>query len=77
MPFVLRLFFLQVHQTKIPATVIAATDPNTAPTTIPMAPTIRNKLQGVKRNSTEVYFYTEKKMLTAVKHENKAEKRHT
>ena len=34
-PFVLRLFFLQVHQTNIPATARAATDPNTAPTTIP------------------------------------------
>ena len=38
--FLLCLFFLQVHQTNTPATASAATDPNTAPTTIPMAPTI-------------------------------------
>ena len=43
-PFVLRLFFLQVHQTNIPATASAATDPNKAPTIIPMVPTKRNKL---------------------------------
>ena len=43
--FVLRLFFLQVHQTNIPATASAATDPNTAPTTIPMVPTMHDKLQ--------------------------------
>ena len=34
-PFVLGPFFLQVHQTNIPATASAATDPNTAPTGIP------------------------------------------
>ena len=44
-PFVLRLFFLQVHQTNIPATVSAATDPNIAPTIIPMLPTKRDKLE--------------------------------
>ena len=38
--FLLCLFFLQVHQTNTPATASAATDPNTALTTIPMAPTI-------------------------------------
>ena len=38
--FLLCLLLLQVHQTNIPATASAATDPNTAPTTIPMAPTI-------------------------------------
>ena len=35
-PLVLHLYFLQVHQTNIPAIASAATDPNTAPTTIPM-----------------------------------------
>ena len=45
MPFVLGLFFLQVHQTNIPATASAATDPNTAPTTIPMVPTMSDKRQ--------------------------------
>ena len=45
MPFVLRLFFLQVHQTNIPATASAATDPNTAPTMIIMVPTMHDKLQ--------------------------------
>ena len=44
-PFVLRLFFLQVHQTNIPATASAATDPNTAPRTIPRVRTIGDKLQ--------------------------------
>ena len=44
-PFVLRLFFLQVHQTNIPATASAATDPNTAPTIIPMLPTKRDNLE--------------------------------
>ena len=44
-PFVLRLFFLQVHQTNIPATASTATDPNTAPTTIPMVHTMPDKLQ--------------------------------
>ena len=44
LPFVLRLFFLQVHQTNIPATASAATDPSTAPTTIPLVPTVQNKL---------------------------------
>ena len=50
LPFVLRLFFLQVHQTNIPATARAATDPNTAPTTIPMIPTMRDKLQIIFSN---------------------------
>ena len=44
-PLVLRLYFLQVHQTNIPATASAATDPNTAPTTIPMVITKLDKLQ--------------------------------
>ena len=44
-PFLLHLFFLQVHQTNIPATASAATDPNAAPTTIPMVHKIRDKLQ--------------------------------
>ena len=44
-PLVLRLYFLQVHQTNIPTTASAATDPNTTPTTIPMVPTMRDKLQ--------------------------------
>ena len=44
-PFVLRLFFLQVHQTNIPAKASAATDPITAPTIIPMVPTKRDKLE--------------------------------
>ena len=43
-PLVLRLYFLQVHQTNIPATASAATDPNTAPTTIPMVITKLDKL---------------------------------
>ena len=38
-PFVLRLFFLQVHKTNIPATARAAIDPNTAPIIIPMVST--------------------------------------
>ena len=50
-PFVLRLFFLQVHQTNIPATTSAATDPNTAPTTTPMVPTMCNKLQIIFPNN--------------------------
>ena len=41
----LRLFFLQVHQTNIPATASAATDPNTAPKMIAMVPTMHDKLQ--------------------------------
>ena len=41
----LRLYFRQVHHTNIPTTASAATDPNTAPTTIPMARTMRDKLQ--------------------------------
>ena len=45
LPFVLRLFFLQVHQTNIPATASAPTDPNTAPRTIPMVPAMHDKLQ--------------------------------
>ena len=48
--FVLRLFFLQVHQTNIPATASAATDPNTAPTIIPMAITKCDKLQIIFSN---------------------------
>ena len=44
-PFLLHLIFLQVHQTNIPATASATTDPNTAPRTIPMVPTMRDKLQ--------------------------------
>ena len=44
-PFLLCLFFLQVHQTNIPATASAATYPNTASTTIPMVPTMHDKLQ--------------------------------
>ena len=44
LPFVLRLFFLQVHQTNIPATTSAATDPNTAPTVILTVSTKREKL---------------------------------
>ena len=47
MPFVLGLFFLQVHQTNIPATASAATDPNTAPTTIPMVPKMHHKRQKI------------------------------
>ena len=43
-PFLLHLFFLQVHQTNIPAMASAANDPNTAPTTIPMARTMCDKL---------------------------------
>ena len=50
-PLVLRFFFLQVHQTNIPATASVATDPNTAPTTIPMVPTMRDKLQ--------IFFYND------------------
>ena len=42
--FLLCLFFLQVHQNNIPATASATTDPNTAPTTVPMAPTMCDKL---------------------------------
>ena len=49
-PLVLPLYFLQVHQTNIPATVSAATDPNTAPTTIPMVITKRDKLQVIFPN---------------------------
>ena len=45
MPFVLRLFFLQVHQPNIPVIASAATDPNTAPTIMPMVPTKRDKLE--------------------------------
>ena len=45
LPFVLRLFFLQVHQTNIPATASAATGPNTTPTIINTAPTKRDKLE--------------------------------
>ena len=45
LPFVLCLFFLQVHQTNIPATASAASDPNTPPTTIPMVPAMHDKLQ--------------------------------
>ena len=45
LPFVLRLFFLQVHQTNVPATASAASDPNTAPTTIPMVTAMHDKLQ--------------------------------
>ena len=41
----LRLFFMQVHQTNIPATASAATDPNTAPKMIAMVPTMHDKLQ--------------------------------
>ena len=44
------LFFLQVHQTNIPATASAATDPNTAPTIIPMAITKCDKLQIIFSN---------------------------
>ena len=44
-PFVFRLFFLQVHQTNIPATASAVTDPNTAPTIIHTVPTKRDKLE--------------------------------
>ena len=44
-PFVLHLFFLKVHQTNTPATAGVATDPNTAPTMIPMVPTKRDKLE--------------------------------
>ena len=44
-PFVLRLFFRQIHQTNIPAKASAATDPNTAPTMIAIAPIKRDKLQ--------------------------------
>ena len=47
MAFVLCLFFLQVPHTNIPATTSAATDPNTAPTTIPMVPTMRDKRQKI------------------------------
>ena len=45
LPFALRLFSLQVHQTNIPAATSAATDPNTAPTIIHTVPTKRDKLQ--------------------------------
>ena len=44
-PLVWRVFFLQVHQTNIPATASAATDPNTAPTITPIVPRKRDKLQ--------------------------------
>ena len=44
-PFVLRLFFLQVHHTNIPATASVTTDPNTAPTIINTVPTKRDKLE--------------------------------
>ena len=44
-PLVWRVFFLQVHQTNIPATASAATDPNTAPTITPIVPEKRDKLQ--------------------------------
>ena len=44
-PLAWRVFFLQVHQTNIPATANAATDPNTAPTIIPRVPGKRDKLQ--------------------------------
>ena len=44
-PYVLRLFFPQVHQTNIPATASAATDPNSAPTIIYTVPTKRDKLE--------------------------------
>ena len=44
-PPLLCLFFLQVHQTNIPATASAATDPNTAPTRTPIVPRKRDKLQ--------------------------------
>ena len=44
-PFVLRLFFLHVHQTNIPATASVATDPNTAPTIIHTVPTKRDKFE--------------------------------
>ena len=43
--FMLCLFFLQVHQTNIPATASAATDPNTAPTIIHTVPEERDKLE--------------------------------
>ena len=43
--FMLRLFFLQVHQTNTPATANAATDPNTAPTIIHTVPTKRDELE--------------------------------
>ena len=113
--FLLCLFFLQVHQTNTPATASAATDPNTAPTTIPMVPTMCDKLQiiflwsGNIWNSvrTQFIFFLQfcvsqfitlayiiginfkvwretlersistQIMLTVVKHENEAEKRHT
>ena len=44
-PLVWRVFSLQVHQTNIPATASAATDPNTAPTITPIVPGKRDKLQ--------------------------------
>ena len=44
-PLGFRLLFLQVHQTNIPATASAATDPKTAPTTINTVPTKRDKLE--------------------------------
>ena len=44
-PFMLRFFFLQVHQTNIPAIASAATDPNTAPKMVAMVPTMHDKLQ--------------------------------
>ena len=39
-----------VHHTNIPATASAATDPNTAPTIIPMEPTMGDKLQMIFSN---------------------------
>ena len=44
-PFVLRFFLLQVHHTNISATATAATDRNTAPTTIAMVPAMYDMLQ--------------------------------
>ena len=44
-PSVLRFFFLHVHQTNIPATARAATDPNAAPIIIHTVPTKRDKLE--------------------------------
>ena len=44
-PSAVRLFFLQVHQTNIPATASAVTDPNTVPTIIHTVPKKRDKLE--------------------------------
>ena len=55
-PFVLRLFFLHVHQTNIPATASAATDPNAALTIIHTVLTKRDKLEIIFCKWKRVFF---------------------